>query len=382
MLTFLPALAASISLTAAAPAVGLPATNVSQPAPITARSPITAAAQPLVVADRDNDRDENRGRGKHKGEIVRSVIIHRENEEEVEEDNEAFDRDQFFARHCGPKQNVGRHLGHPGRHDMGRHLGCLDRGFFERTGFRGSFIRGCVVSLFSAGRVFSVQTARGVITVERPTLFGPNLGLGRIVTLTGFFAGNGVFVANNIDADGFAQGGACPFTTRAFPPVAPFNPAASGTLVVNGTITSVGGGSFRMLSTRGVITVDFTRATLIEFSNGEPVGSAALRDGENLTVVGSLAGGVLIARTIRINSGLTSQNTVLSGLVASTDLAADRFTVFSGLNATTVVVTPQTVIERGSATVDLFALRPFALVTVFGNMSDGVLMANVVRMNG
>lgn len=258
----------------------------------------------------------------------------------------------------------------------------------DESSFRGrhSSITGCVASS-NPFHVFTLQTNAGLITVQ-PTgnalhriNSNETLTLGRIVTAQGHFAGNGVYIAQQLRLDGFASNGRCTFAAQPFP--TPFNQPV-GNVVVRGTIQSVSGNSLRLSTTYGVQTIIYDANTLVDYGN-TPVGSGALRAGESVTVVGlrQTNGSAIYARTIQIQSGIMpvgGQNAVLTGIVINANIGAGLFTVFSGLQVVTVDLTPQTVVQRGGTRVDASAIGLGSLVTVYGNRSGNVVTATVVQL--
>jgi hypothetical protein len=255
----------------------------------------------------------------------------------------------------------------------------------DESTYRGrhSAIVGCIASS-NPSHVFTLQTSAGLITVQ-PTgnalhRINSSLTLGRIVTAQGHFAGNGVYIAQQLSLDGFASNGACAYAAQPFP--TPGN-QQTGNVVVTGTIQSISGNSLRLSTNYGVQTVVYDANTLVDYGN-TPVGSGALRAGESVTVVGLRQnnGSSIYARTIQIQSGVVGggQNAVLTGVVINANIGARQFTVFSGTQAVTVNLTSQTVVQRGGTRVDPSTIRPTSLVTVYGNRSGNVVTATLVQL--
>lgn len=286
-----------------------------------------------------------------------------------------------------------------GHHDNGKRKGQNKHGEDENENLNGdendqdndfhrrwNSLRGCVTGVQS-NLAFAMQTRLGLITIEptgnaRRAFDDRAFELGQIVVAHGYFAGNGVYLADRVNAAGNAQGGRCPYRTNTFPQPGYQQP---GVVNVSGTIASLGGNVLQLNTGKGYRTVYFTNSTLVEYSNGAIVGTQNLHVGESVAVYGQPSGngnGTINAGTIVIQSGLTTGNAVVTGLATGVDLGAGRLTIFSGLfKSTTVVLTQQTIVRRGGAVVDRSQLHSGELVTVYGDNSGGTLVANTININ-
>jgi len=217
----------------------------------------------------------------------------------------------------------------------------------DRGSRQSTTLTGCVTRLQNE-QTFSMQTGGRVVTVKlnagtrrdfRNQDVDDALQRGAAVVVSGRYAADGVYLADDVRRNRGAAASGCGYANRQrpvpypggqypggqypggqypggqypgapnpgnpYPRPLPGTPATTGIpRVILGTVLSVGGGSLVFRSSAGYsITAHYYSSTTIIDANSNPVGAQRLAAGEAITVAGIVpSAGVIDARTIRIRS--------------------------------------------------------------------------------